>query len=231
MKKKIGFIAMIIYLCLVVLLQIIYQAEIRMRIPYDWWDINRVHYPREIADHLADCFFGVHYFLFGYLLFERKHYYGRIRQQEEKKVRLWVGLAIFCQIGALCLYAVLWLAYTDVPKLPVNTPFVFVYNFLRKSISDMQMSRIESDYKYYANWGIILAPVALYLVIYIFNFLFHYFLYKKRKCLSKKWRNWNFIYIVCFILILFWVFDAQTLYSTLESIPILRGLRRYLMPW
>ncbi|MDO4167691.1 MAG: hypothetical protein Q4D32_09835, partial [Eubacteriales bacterium] len=144
MKKKIGLMAIIACLCLGIIMLILYLIELRTWIPEEWQEISMwvnaganytgdpgylmtMHYPRQVADHFVACFLGIYYLLFGYLLFERKHYCGCVRQQESNKIRLWMGLAVLCQIGVVCVYAFLWLAYTDVPQKPASTPRYVIY--------------------------------------------------------------------------------------------------------
>ena len=73
MKRKTK-IVLFSFLTINFIVQIIYQFVIRPKIPYDWWYMSDTNYPLDIADHFTDCFFGLNYFLVGYLFFAEKYY-------------------------------------------------------------------------------------------------------------------------------------------------------------
>lgn len=241
MKKRIGLIGMITYLCLGTVMLIIYLVELRTWIPEEWGyplpypgeqGYMCVEYePRKIADHFVFCFFGIYYLLLGYLLSERNHYYECVWQQERKKARLWMGLAMLCQMGAVCAYAALWLSYTDRPQIPARTPKLFMCDYYLGDIfNNLPETILEDNFKYNVFSAIVLSPIAFYLMIYIIHFIIRWIQCQRQKCLDKVWRNWNLIYIFLLGILLFWACDAQMYFPVMENTPILRELVPYLMP-
>ena len=99
MKRKTK-IVLFSFLTINFILQIIYQFVIRPNIPYDWWYMSDTNYPLDIADHFTDCFFGLNYFLVGYLFFAEKYYCDSM--SEGKRTNRWnilyilVILLVFC---------------------------------------------------------------------------------------------------------------------------------------
>lgn len=165
MKRKTGKIAIFSFFILNIILQITYQFVIRTKIPYDWWDVyGDVHYPQKIADHLADCFFLMNYFLVGYLVFEEKHYYDSMT--DGKLTNKWRYCAQICQIGGLAAYAILWLGLTNYPLLqPADIPHSYVFMLLREKLSDEQWDNwidLDVGYTYCIYIAIILAPAFLF---------------------------------------------------------------------
>lgn len=221
MKRKTGKIAIFSFLILNIILQITYQFVIRTQIPYDWWDIYRdVHYPQNIADHLADCFFLMNYFLVGYLVFEERHYCGSMT--EGKLTNKWRYCAQFCQIGGLASYAILWLGLTDYPIVrPADTPDSYVYMLLREKLSEEQWDNLFefNSYDYCINVAIILAPAFLFFVLNFIHFLKMYIWRKKAGCPDKKWNRWNIIYITVFLLVFCWTFESLRGFDLMIKIP------------
>lgn len=230
------------YLIILLFCPILYWIILQPRIPYDWWYYSEVYYPRQIADRLADCFFGIHLFLFGYLFFEKKHYAARLEGQAQDKIRRWMGLAAICQLGAFGVYIILWLAYTSTRYIPVDVPVKYLarhylekesfwYHILPEKF--LQDDWID-DTIYYGTWMItslaVLIPIILYLIAYLIHFLARWRQYKKRGCVSMGWRRWNLTYSICVGIILFWACDSQMFFPVLQKIPILRQLVPLLMP-
>ncbi|MDO4167690.1 MAG: hypothetical protein Q4D32_09830 [Eubacteriales bacterium] len=220
MKKKIGLMAIITYLCLVILIQIIYHVEIQMWISDDWL----------IADRFVNCFCLINYFLVVYLLLDRKYYYELVQQQEKDKVRLWMGLNILCQIGMIFVYFILWIGYTDRIREPLDIPIRCVYNFLSNSSIYVNVPTWEIDYWDGIILLIILSPIVLSFLIYIIHFFVRYIQLKQESCLSRIWKWWNYIYIICVILLISWVYDVQQVYDTIIHIPIHYVLPKWLLP-
>lgn len=237
MKKKIGFWVIISYLALMIILQIVYQVQFRVRIPEQIperaWTAETVLYPRQVTDRLADCFFGISYFLFGYLLFEHLYYYGRMEGQEGKnRVKIWRVLTVLCQMGAFCVYAVLWLGYTNFPQFPVRKVHDFILDYLFEYLSEGQLEEFQGGgfQRPLIYLALVIAPMIMYLIIYIVHFLVRCWQLWREDCVSKGWRNWNIVYIVFLCVVLFWAYDSQDFFSILEQIPLLRNLRPFLMP-
>lgn len=243
MKKDVGKIAMTGYLVILLLCPILYWLMLQSRIPYDWWYYSDVYYPRQIADRLADCLFGIYLFLFGYLFFEKKHYAAWVENQGREKIRRWMGLAILCQLGAFGVYIILWLAYTKTRYIPVDIPATYLsvryleeesfwYHILPERL--LQDEWLLEDIIYNCKCVIfslvVLIPIILYLIAYLIHFLVRWRQYKRRGCVSIGWRRWNLTYIICVGIILFWACDSQMFFPVLEKIPILRQLVPLLMP-
>ncbi len=218
MKRKTGKIAIVSFLVFNIILQIIYQFVIRTKIPYDWWYIyGDVHYPQKIADHFADCFFFMNYFLVGYLVFEEKHYYDGMK--DGRLANKWRYGAQVCQIGGLAAYAILWLGLTDDPFLrPVDTPDSYIYMLFFEKMSEEQWDN-SIGYIYCVYAAIILAPAFLFYVLYFVQFIKMYIRRKKAGCPDKKWNRWNIIYITVFLLIFFWSFESLRGFDLVGKIP------------
>ena len=225
MQRKTGKIVIFSFLILNVILRIIYQFVIRTRIPYTWWDAHRyMHYPQKIADHLADCFFFMNCFIAGYMVFEEKHYCNGIAEGRLKNK--WRYCAQICQIAGLAVYAVLWLGFTDDLLLPIDTPRSYVSMLFYEKLSERQWR--NRGYIYCKNLAIILAPAFMFFVLYCIQFFRIKIWQKKVGCFDKKWNTWNIIYIIVFLLVFCWTFEALRGFDLLSKIPVFSSfLREY----
>lgn len=224
MKRKTGNIAIFSFLLLNIILQIMYQFVIRTKIPYEWWDVNRdVHYPQMIADHFADCFFFMNYFLIGYLVFEKKQYYDSMT--EGRLANRWRYCARICQIGGLVVYVILWLGFTDsvCPLLiPVDIPDSYVFMLICERLSEEQWENLmdfNMNYQYCIHAAVILAPAFLFYVVSFIHFFKMYFQRKKAGCPDKKWSRWNILYSTVLLLAFFYSFEALRGFDLISKIP------------
>lgn len=221
MKRKTK-IVLFSFLTINFILQIIYQFIIRMKIPYEWWDVYRnLHYPQKIVDHLADCFFIMNYIFAGYLIFEGKYYHDNMA--EDKKTNKWRYCAQTCQIGGLVAYAILWLGLTDYPLFqPADIPHSFVFMLIREKMTDEQWDNwigFDVGYTYCIYVVIILAPVFLFFILNLIHFLKVYLRRKKAGYPDKKWNRWNIIYITIFLILFFWTFESLRGFDLMSKIP------------
>ena len=239
MKKDVGKILLIGYLSILVILSGIYIIGVRPRIPVVWGP----DYPQKMAGHIIFCFLGTHYFLFGYLLSEKKHYAARVGNQDKEKTRRWMGLAALCQLGAFGVYAVLWLGYTRTRYIPIDIPMEYLSrHYLEKEKfwrhilpqkyfqDEFLLEEVIHNCTWVISSLVVLIPIILYLITYLTHFLIRWSQYRKRGCVSIGWKRWNLIYIACVGIILFWACDSQMFFPVLEKIPILRQLVPLLMP-
>lgn len=222
MKGKTAKIAIFSFLIGNIILQLIYQFVIRTKIPYRWHDIyGAVHNPQEIADHLADCFFLLNYFLLGYVIFSEKHYYDGL--VESKMAKIWGYCAQLCQIGGLAAYIILWLGLTDYSFLgPADKADDYVFSLLRGRLSEEQWSYwfdygVSHEYCIYA--AIIFVPVFFFFVLYLGQFFKMYILRAYAECPDKAWIKWNVIYILVFLLVFCWTFESLRGFDLMDKIP------------
>lgn len=224
MKRKTK-IVLFSFLTINFIVQIIYQFVIRPKIPYDWWYMSDTNYPLDIADHFTDCFFGLNYFLVGYLFFAEKYYCDSM--SEGKLTNRWRHCAQMCQIGGLITYVVLWLGFSDSPSVaPVGTLRGYVFMLLMEKLSDKQWESLinhQIGYKNFIYLAIILAPVILSFIVYTTHFFIMYIRRKKAGCSDKKWNRWNILYIIVILLVFCWSFEAVRFFPLMSKIPWFRS--------
>ena len=83
-------------------------------------------------------------------------------------------------------------------------------------------------YIYCQNLAIILAPAFMFFVLYCIQFFRIKIWQKKVGCFDKKWNTWNIIYIIIFLLVFCWTFEALRGFDLLSKIPVFSSfLREY----
>lgn len=205
MKKKKEIFLLVFCVCLTILLEVFYEEVIFYALPPDWdiqikngWD---TFYPEEMSNRLADCFFGMNYLLLAYLFFERKYYFAKTQKPEMEKSWDWLVKAGICQIAALGVYSLVWLSYSEKSRLPVEVPIRFARLYIQKHGIVLPLPEF---FQSVINVIIILAPMMLYLLVYLFHVMLRWCQFSMQDCLDKKWRNWNLLYIFGTAVLLVW---------------------------
>ena len=209
MRKKIGTIGMWLLPGLTIVLQIAYYIGLRDMISNDAI--------LDIADHFVCCVGLVHYFLFGYLYSVKKYYAEKRLNGKNGETKRWLGPAIFCQLGILFSYLLVWvdnhiLHYMDyyigetIRYWNAGRSIQTLYIFLsRKKI-------ISAEYEWVEQYGnifhltFIMAPVLLMLLIYSIHCVFRFIQFKRNDCFNMIWAVWTVVFFLTIILLAVWEF-------------------------
>lgn len=243
MRKKIGTTGMWIFLGLTIAFQIVYYIGVRGMIS----NVGMFRSPtmdgslgspcgaslRDVADHFVRCVGLVHYFLFGYLYSVKKHYAEKSLNGKNGKTKRWVGLEIFCQLGILFSYLLVWIynfiLHTIIYDIlydinetinetiqswkvwEVNDAASILYMLLcKKRIISIRYTWVE-QYGDIFNLTIIIAPIFLTLLIYVIHFVFRFIQFKRNNCFSMIWAVWTVVFFLAIILFAAWIFPQMSL--------------------
>lgn len=216
MKKKKEIFLLVFCVCLMILLEVYYENVIFCALPPDWnveiKNGSDTFYPEEMSNRLADCFFGMNYLIFAYLFFEYKYYLAQtqklVPEEETEKSWHWLMKGGICQIAALGVYSLVWLAYSRESRLPVDVPIRFARLYIQKHGIELPMPEF---FQSVINVIIILAPMSLYLLIYLFHVMLRWCQFRMQDCMDRKWRNWNLLYILGTAVLLVWACCMQVI--------------------
>lgn len=239
MRKKNSMTGMLFFLGLTIAFQIVYYIGV-------WGMISNVGMfrfptitgnlgspcgasPRDVADHFVRCVGLVHYFLFGYLYSVKKHYAEKSLHGKSGKIKRWVGLEIFCQLGIFFSYLLVWIDNFKLYNMlydineAINEIILFwkvwevddaasiLYMLLcKKRIISIRYTWVE-QYGDIFNLTIIIAPIFLMLLIYVIHFVFRFIQFKRSNCFSMIWAVWTVVFFLAIILFAAWKFPQMSL--------------------
>ena len=214
MKKKTGITGMLLFLGMTIIFQLVYYMWIRDMISnvgvfYSHLDGGPSGTsPREVTDHFVCCVGFIHYFLFGYLYSVKRHYAENSHNGKNGKVKFWVGLEIFCQLGIFLSYLLLWidnhiLYYIDNTywhwSVGGSTTTLFRYFCKKEMISDEYLW--AEQYGDVFDLTVIIAPVFLMFLIYSIHFVFRLIQFKRHNRLHVIWAIWTVGFLLAIVLL------------------------------
>lgn len=243
MGKKIGTTGILLFLGLTIAFQIAYYIGLRgmisnvgmLRFPTITGNLGSPcgTTPRDVADHFVCCVGLVHYFLFGYLYSVKKHYAEKSLHGKSGKIKRWVGLEIFCQLGIFFSYLLVWIDNFKLYNMlydilydineEINETILFwevwdvdegasiLYMLLcKKRIISIRSTWVE-QYGDIFNLTIIIAPIFLTLLIYVIHCAFRFIQFKRSDCFGMIWAVWTVVFFLAIILLAVWKFPQMSL--------------------
>lgn len=216
MKQKSGMVSIWLLLGLAVVFQLVYCATLRDMISNVGVFLSQGRpsgtTPRDIADHFVYCVGLVHYFLFGYLYSVKKHYAARSLNGKNGKIKRWIGLEIFCQLGIFFSYLLIWLdnhilyyINKEIWYWSVGKSSAAFYLFLcRQEIISEEYAWVE-QYGELFDFTFILAPVFLMLLIYIFHCVVRLIQSKPGNFSDIIWTVWTVVFFLAVVLLAVWI--------------------------
>lgn len=243
MRKKISMTGMWLFLGLTIAFQITYYIGMRGMISnvgmFCFPTMNGSlgspcgTTPRDVADHFVCCVGLVHYFLYGYLYSVKKHYAEKRLNGKNGKTKRWIILEIFCQLGILFSYLLVWIdnfilynmlydILYDVNEA-INETILFwkvwevddaasiLYMLLcKKRIISIRYTWVE-QYGDIFNLTVSIAPIFLMLLIYSIHCVFRFIEFKRSNCFNMIWAVWTVIFFLAIILLAVWKFPQMDL--------------------
>lgn len=224
MKKKIGATGILLFLGLTIVFQLAYFIWLRRMISnvgvfYSNLDGSpNGRTPREVVDHFVCCMGLVHYFLCGYLYSIKRHFAERSLNGKNGKIKRWVGMEIFCQLGIFFSYLLVWidnrilLYYINerIRHWSVGGSTTVLYKFLcKKEIISKEYTWVE-QYGDIFDFSTIIAPILLMLLIYGIHCVFSLVQFKRNNCLNMIWAVWSVVSFITIVLLIKWNFQPTS---------------------